>query len=140
MLKRTITTVSMPILMAFLAPNAWALDLQDGKYEITSKVEMPGMPMQVPTVTVTQCLTQQDPVPDQSTGDQECKTIDMKTEGETVTWKMECTQRGQTMQSTGKFVYHGDRFEGTIRMVMGPQAGNMTITTVVLGRRIGACE
>lgn len=140
MLKKNATIVSMLACMAFLVTNAWGLDLQDGKYEITSKVEMPGMPMQPPPVTVTQCLTQQDPVPNQSTGGQQCKIIEMKTEGETVTWKMECSQQDQKMQSTGKMVYYGNRFEGTINTVMGPRSGNMTITTVINGKRIGACQ
>ncbi len=95
MLKKITTTVSLLICMTFLAVNAWGFDLQDGKYEITSKIDIQGMPMQTPPVTITQCLTQQDPVPNQSTDDQQCKIIEMKTEGKTVTWKMECTQQGQ---------------------------------------------
>ncbi len=140
MLKKTTTIVSMLACMAFFVTSAWGLDLQDGKYEITSKVEMPGMPMQMAPVTVTQCLTQQDPVPNQSTAGQQCNIIDMKTEGKTVSWKMECTQRGQKMQSTGKMVYYGDHFEGTTNTMLGPQSGNMTITTVINGKRIGACQ
>ena len=140
MLKKTTTIVSLLICMAFLVVNAWGFELQDGKYEITSKIDMPGMPMQTPPVTITQCLTQQDPVPNQSTGDQPCKIIEMKTEGKTVTWKMECTQQGQKMQSTGKMVYYGNHFEGTTHTSMGPRSGNMTITTVVSGKRIGPCQ
>ena len=140
MLKKIITTVSLLVCMAFLVVNAWGFELQDGKYEITSKVEMPGMPMQMPPVTVTQCLTQQDPVPNQSTGGQQCEIIEMNTEGKTVTWEMECIQQGQKMQSTGEMVYSGNSFEGTVNTAMGPQSGNMTITTVVSGKRIGACQ
>lgn len=140
MLKKTATIVSMLACMAFVVTNAWGLDLQDGKYVITSKVEMPGMPMQIPPVTVTQCLTNQDPLPNQSSAGQQCNIIEMKTEGQTVTWKMECTQQGQKMQSTGKMVYYGDHFEGATNTMLGPQSGNMTITTLVSGKRIGACQ
>ena len=140
MLKKNTTIVSMLACMAFFVTNAWGLDLQDGEYKITSKVEIPGMPMQMAPVTVTQCLTKQDPVPNQSTASQQCNIINMKTEGKTVTWKMECTQQGQKMQGSGKMAYYGDRFEGTINTKMGPQSGNMTITTVVNGKRIGACR
>ena len=140
MLKKNATIVSMLACMAFFVTNAWGLDLQDGSYKITSKVEMPGMPMQIPPVTVTQCITNQDPLPNQSTAGQQCNIIDTKTEGKTVSWKMECSQQGQKMQSTGKMVYNGDRFEGTTKTIMGPQSGNMTITTVIKGKRIGACQ
>jgi len=140
MLKKITTTVLMLTWMAFFTTNAWGLDLQDGKYKITSTVEMPGMPMQIPPVTVTQCITNQDPLPNQSTAGQQCNITDMKTEGKTVSWKMECSQQGQKMQSTGKMVYYGDHFEGTTNTMMGPQSGNMTITTVINGKRIGACQ
>jgi len=140
MVKKFTTTVSILVCMAVLTATAWGLDLQDGKYEITSKVEMPGMPMQPPPMTITQCLTQQDPVPNQSSGGQPCKIIEMNTEGKSATWKMECTQQGQKMQSTGKIVYHGNSFEGTTNTTMGAQSGNMTITTVISGTRIGDCQ
>ena len=141
MVKQTLTTVSLLVSMALLVANAWGLDIQDGKYEITSKVEMKGMPMQAPPVTITQCLTSQDPVPNKSAGDgQPCKVIEMKTEGKTVTWKMDCTQQGHKIQSTGKISYQGDRFDGTINTSMGPQAGGMTVTSVISGKRIGDCK
>ena len=53
---------------------------------------------------------------------------------------MECSQQGQEMTSTGEMTYHGDRFEGTIKNVMGPQAGNMTIVTTITGKRVGDCR
>lgn len=140
MFRKIVIFASILVWTAFFGTCAWGLDLQDGNYEITSKVEMPGMPMQMPPVTVTQCMSQQDPVPDQSTGGQQCNIKDMKTEGKTVTWKMECAQQGQKMQGSGKMVYYGNRFEGTVNTVMGPQSGNMTITTVISGKRIGACR
>jgi hypothetical protein len=140
MLKITVAIVSILACMAFFITNAWGLDLQDGEYEIISTVEMPGMPMQIPPVTITQCLTPQDPLPNQSTAGQQCNIIDMNTKGNTVTWDMECAQQGQNMHSTGKMVYYGDRFEGTTNTKMGPQSGNMTIITVVKGKRIGGCQ
>lgn len=140
MLKINAAIVSILACMTFFITNAWGLNIQGGEYKITSTVEMPGVPMQIPPTTVTQCLTEQDPVPNQSTAGQKCNIIDMKTEGKTVTWEMECAQQGQKMHSTGKMVYYGDRFEGTLKTKMGPQSGNMTITTVVKGKRIGACQ
>ena len=91
---------------------------------------MPGMPMQPPPTTITDCVTQQDPVPNQQADSGNCKITDMKTVGNTVTWKMECDQQGQKMKSRGKMVYHGDRFE----------AGNMKISTTIEGRRVGDCQ
>ena len=128
-------------LCLFSAANpSCGLDLNEGRYEITSKVEMKGMPTEMPPVTITQCLTQQDPVPDQTAGNQQCRITDMKTRGNTVTWEMTCDQQGQKMKANGEMTYLGDKFQGTITTEMGPQAGNMVMTTHVSGRRIGPCQ
>jgi hypothetical protein len=134
------TTIYILIVMAALAAPVWGLDLQEGRYEITSKVEMTGMPMAIPPTTITECLTPQDPVPDQTAEGQPCRIINMETRSNTVTWEMECDQQGQTMKSNGKMVYRGDRFEGTVDTQMGPQAGNMKMVTTVNGKRIGPCQ
>jgi hypothetical protein len=137
-MKRTVwVTVAISILA--LALPAWGLDFQEGRYEITSTVKMPGMPMQPPPTTITECVTSQDPVPHQQPADANCRFVDMQTTGDTVTWEMECDQQGQKMKSRGKMVYRGDRFEGTVDTRMGPQAGNMQMTTTIKGRRIGDC-
>lgn len=126
--------------MVLAALPAWALDLKPGKYEITAKVEMPGVPGGVPPQTTTQCLTDQDPVPATSAGAQGCKITDMKTKGNTVTYTMECEQQGMKIKTAGQMTYKGDTFEGTSQTTMGPGAGGMTITTKIEGKRIGMCD
>jgi hypothetical protein len=141
MLKK-IFTVTM-LCVTIIALPAWALDLNPGKYEITAKVEMQGMPGGMPGMpaqTMTQCLTEQDPVPAASADAQGCKVTDMKTEGNTLTYTMTCDQQGMTIKSNGKMTFKGDSFEGTTQTQMGPSAGNMTITTKISGKRIGKCE
>ncbi len=96
--------------------------------------------VQPPPVTITRCMTPQDPVPDQSTTDQNCQVIDMNTEGNTVTWKVECDHEGQKMRGSGKMIYHGDHFEGTIDTVMLDPDGDMKMTTTVKGKRVGPCQ
>ena len=138
MLKKTFTFSVLCMLLAALP--AWGIDLKPGKYEITAKVEMPGMSGGVPPQTTTQCLDEQNPVPASSAGAQGCKITDMKTKGNTVTYTMECNQQGMKIKSTGEITYKGDSFEGTTKTIMGPAAGGMTVTTEIKGKRIGKCE
>jgi hypothetical protein len=119
---------------------SWGLDLKPGKYEITTKVEMKGVPGGMPAQTMTQCITEQDPVPAGSANAQGCKITDMKTKGNTVTYTMECEQQGMKTKTTGEMTYKGDTFEGTSKTEMGPAAGGMTVTTKISGKRIGKCE
>nr|WP_320193056.1 DUF3617 family protein [uncultured Desulfobacter sp.] len=136
MIKKLIS-IAFLFTIIFSPFSANCMDFKPGKYEITSKMEMPGMSM--PAQTVTQCLTQENPIPDNSSGNQGCE-IDMQEKGNTLTWTMECTQQGQKVTSTGKMTYSEDSFAGTMTVETGPQAGNMTMKTQITGKRIGACD
>ena len=138
MLKKIFTLFVLCMLLAALP--AWGFDFKPGKYQITAKVEMPGMPVGMPPQTTTQCLNEQNPVPNTSAGAHGCKITGMKTKGNTVTYAMECNQEGMTVKTTGEMTYKGDSFEGTSKTNMGPSAGGMTVTTVIKGKRIGNCK
>ena len=126
--------------MFLLVSTSWAFDFVPGQYEIISKVEMPGMPSSIPPQTTTQCITEKNIVPAKSVASQDCKIFDLVTKGNTVSWKMECSQQGQKIKSTGQITYNVKSFEGTVKTNLGPQSGNMIITTVISGKRIGDCQ
>ncbi|NNF98210.1 MAG: DUF3617 family protein [Desulfobacteraceae bacterium] len=132
-------TTLVAVCVFLLTLSALGLDFNPGKYEITSKVEMPGMPPMAPQ-TYTECVSDKNPVPIKNAPGQQCEYKDMKTVGSTITWTMTCNQQGMASTSTGKMVYKGDTFEGSMKTVTGPSAGNMTITSVVTGKRVGDCE
>lgn len=138
MMKRTFAGVMLAMLIT--AIPAWCLDLNPGKYEITVNVDMPGMPQGMPPQTMTQCLDKQNPVPNANPDSQGCTVTDMKTKGNSITYTMTCNQQGMTIKSTGRMTYNGDTFEGDSQTNMGSQAGGMTITTVIKGKRIGTCD
>jgi hypothetical protein len=83
---------------------------------------------------------EQNPAPSVTAASQDCNVSKLETKRNTVSWEMECTQQGQKMKSTGQITYSGETFEGTTQTNLGPQAGNMTITTVISGRRVGDCK
>ena len=117
----------------------WALDFKPGKYQITSKTEMPGMPMQMPAMTFEQCMTKQDPVAVQQ--DQGgCTIKDQKIKGNTVSWVMECNQQGQVTTGKGEMKYSGTSFDGLFEFSVAAPTGNMTMTTKTHGERIGDCD
>ncbi|MEA2084045.1 MAG: DUF3617 domain-containing protein [Thermodesulfobacteriota bacterium] len=139
MIKK-ISFIFTVVCAVFLFSNiSIAFDFNPGKYEITSKVEMAGMPGMMPAQTMTQCITSQDPIPKSEASGSGCTINNMRQNGNTVTWDMECEQQGQKLTSEGEMVYSGDTFEGTITTKMGAEAGNMVITTKITGTRIGNC-
>ena len=134
-----ISAVLFVTLFGLAATPVWALDFKPGKYQITSKAEMPGMPMQMPPQTFTQCMTKQDPVPVQQ--DQGgCTIKDQKIKGNTVSWVMECNQQGHVTTGTGKMEYSGTSFDGIFEFTVASPSGNMTMTTTTHGERIGDCD
>ncbi len=141
MLKKNVPSLFGVCVLFLLSTFSHALDFNPGKYEITSTVEMPGMPAgAVPPQTIVQCVTAQDPIPETNADSQDCKIKNMKQTGNTVTWEMECVLQGQTMTSQGKITYAVDNFKGSVIMKMGPEAGNIIITTVITGKRLGNCR
>lgn len=116
--------------------NSFALDFNPGEYQITTKVKMPGIPAQI----TTECVSEQDLIPKSDSSGQDCEIHNMEQKGNVITWEMECNQEGQKMTSQGEMIYSGDSFKGTITVKMGPQAGNMVMTTEISGKRTGNCK
>ncbi len=121
---------------AFAEPN-----MQDGMWEITMKTEMPGMPMEMPPMKFSQCLTKKDFVPQKKERNEDCKMVSTKVVGSTVTWVMQCRMKDGTMDSTGKITYKGGGFDGVIEAVINDaRSGKMEMTQHMSGRRIGDCK
>jgi hypothetical protein len=132
-------------MVAVLAGQAFAageVDIKPGKWEITSSMQMPGMPagMQAMSFTHIQCLKTDDLVPEDpnpnSQGD--CQTQDVRVEGDTVTWKMICESEQGKITSSGRISYHGTTFEGAVQTRIPGQ--DMEITNQLQGRWVGPCD
>jgi len=62
-------------------------NVKAGKWEVTTRMEMPGMQMNMPPMTHTQCITENDYVPQTSQPGEECKITKTRVSGDTVTWR-----------------------------------------------------
>ena len=113
-------------------------NMQEGKWEVTTRMEMPGMSTSMPAVTSTQCLTKKDFVPQGSQQGQECKITKTKVDGNTVTWTVKCSGQGGEVTGTGRMTYSGSSYKGTIEMIM--TQSNMKMIIHINGHRIGDCK
>ena len=114
---------------------------RDGRWEVKIEMEMPGMPMKMPPMTTTQCITKEqaeDPqrtVPQPGRGAQsDCKVSDYKVAGNKVTWSMKC-EGPEAMSGTGEITYGENTYEGVMKMDHQGQA--MTVKSS--GNRLGDC-
>ncbi|MCG6972162.1 MAG: DUF3617 domain-containing protein [Desulfobacterales bacterium] len=138
MLKRPIAAIVILFAIISISFAGSVPDMQEGKWEITSKMEVPGMPMEMPPVKNTQCLTKEDFVPQSSQPGQDCKFSQVSVTGNTVKWTMLCNSQGDEMKGVGEMIYRGNSFEGTIKMTSSQ--GNMEMTNHIKGRHIGDCK
>ncbi len=136
MLKRIFWMLALALLAAG-GVQAGGVNMNEGMWEITTTTEMPGMPFQMPPMTVTQCITHQDLVPQNQQPDSQCTMTNNQISGNTVIWSVVCKGEGGTTRGDGKITYHGDGFEGTMNMAMEQ---GMQMTNHMKGRRVGACK
>jgi len=128
---------------------------RDGKWEVTTTMEMPGMPAGrgMPAMTTTQCITKEqaaDPqkmysqqVPQRGGQQSDCKVSDFKNTGNKVNWTIKCTTP-QAVDGTGEVTYGTDTYEGVMTMNMqmarGGQTTPMQMTMKMNGKRLGDCD
>lgn len=138
MLQKLITIAvillsAVSICFAGSVPN-----MQEGKWEITTRMEMQGMTTSMPPVTYNQCLTRKDFVPQGSQQRGECQITESKVIGDTVIWVMKCHGHGGDAIAKGTITYKGDHFEGTVEMTM--DYSNMKMVNHISGQRVGDCK
>jgi len=138
MLKKLFAVSAILLAVISISFASSGPNMQEGMWEITSKMEMPGMPMEMPPMKHTQCLTKKDLAPQSSQPGQECKMTQTKVVGNTVTWTVLCKGQGGNMKGTGKITYSGNSFKGTIKMSMIGE--NMEMICHISGHRIGDCK
>ena len=133
-MKKSIFTLLCVLLLP--ATSYAASGMRDGLWEISSRVEMPGMPMKIPPTVTKHCYSKED-VKDQKTAisrDKNCSVTDLKTSGNKVTWTMKCTgPNAATM--TGETVFGSDSYASVMHM----NSAGHNMTTKVKGKRLGAC-
>lgn len=131
-------------LFAALAAPAVALavpNMEEGNWEVTTKMEMVGMPMAMPPITVNHCMTKKDDVPDMSQRDQRCTIKDHKVQGSTVSWKIQCEGKEGNMEGAGSITYAGKTYTGNMQMKVSMGGGDaMTMNYQMQGKHTGACK
>ncbi len=128
-------------LVWFTGAQAAEPNMKDGLWEITTKIEMKGLPANMPPNVTKQCLTKKDSVPQSKEKNTNCKMIDQKVSGNTVTWFMVCKEKDSTVESKGIITYKGDTFDGTTTTNIKDKSGKaQQVSTKMSGKRLGPCD
>jgi len=112
---------------------------KDELWETTMKMEMPGMPMQMPAQTSRTCVVKgandESFVPKRQG---ECKTVDSKRTGSKYTFKMVCDGKNK-MTIVGEMTYSADKYDGKHKMSGTMDGTPMEVTQIFSGKRVGDC-
>jgi hypothetical protein len=133
-------TVLFVLLIVFVPGVLLAADnMREGMWEITSTMEMPGMPMKMPPTKIKHCYTKED-IKDQKkmvNRDKNCTVTELKSSGNKISWKMKCT--GQSAGTfSGETVFSGDSYDSVMKMQADTTKGQ-PMTMKIKGKRVGAC-
>jgi hypothetical protein len=128
---------AVAVLIAALAASLpAAAQGKDELWEISSKMEMPGMPMAIPPQVNRVCVGKnrkdEDLVPRQS----DCRMVDSKRTGSKFTYKMACAGN-EPMTMVGEMNFGTNAYDGQMRMTMTKT--NDTMNMAVSGKRVGDC-
>ncbi len=111
---------------------------KDDLWELTLKMDMPGMPMamapQVHRMCVAKAHKDDDMIPKRGN----CRMLDSRRTGNTFTYRMSCTG-DEPMEVTGETKYGNDAYEGRMKMTTTSGGQSMEMMQTYSGRRVGDC-
>jgi hypothetical protein len=135
-MKKKTLPIASALVVFCLAATAALAEGPDELWEVTMKMEMPGMPA-MPARTSQVCKSKGDRDPSkmgEKDRESDCKTSDMKQSGNKSSWKITCT-KPKPMSGTGEVTYNGDNYQGTMNFV----TSDMNMTQTISGRKVGSC-
>ena len=135
---RTTIRAGASIVLAFALAGSLPASAQgkDDLWEVSSKMEMPGMPMAMPAQVSRVCVGKnrkdEDLVPKQDN----CRVVDSKRTGNKFTYKMECAGNDPSTV-VGEMTFGSNAYDGQMRMTM--KKTNDTMNMALSGKRVGDC-
>ena len=118
--------------------NTAAAQGKDDLWEITSKMEMPGMPMAMPPQTQRICVAKTGKDDDYIPKRENCRVQDSKRAGNKVTNKMLCTGK-DALTISGETTFAATSYEGRMQMSGKMDGQQMEMNQTYSGKRVGDC-
>jgi len=123
--------------MLTLSPLA-AAQGSDEQYDVTIKMAMVGMPMELPPISQRLCVKKGandgDFVPRQDN----CTVSDARRAGARLTFKVACAGK-DPMTGTGDFTFDTNGYNGQIRLKGKMDGQDVDMTQGIAARRVGGC-
>jgi hypothetical protein len=121
-------------LAVFAAPGEY--------WEVTSKMEMPGMPFAMPATMQKVCIPKgSESDPKRSSGDKDCQMSDVKIVGNKTSWKVRCDHNGEVMTGSGEQTTTANGYEGKMHFEGKSHGRDNNMTMAFSGKHVGgSCD
>ena len=110
----------------------------DQLWEVTVKMEMPGMPMAMPAQTQRLCIGKSGKDDDYIPKREGCRVQDSKRVGNKVSYKMFCTGK-DTMTVSGETTFGANSYDGKMAMSGKMDGQQIDMNQTYSGKRVGDC-
>ncbi len=138
---KKLLAASIALITSVFAVNAIAAP---GEYwEVTTKMDMPGMPMAMPATTQKVCVAKGGANdPRHTSKDKDCEMSDVKVSGNKSSWTVKCNRRGEEWTGKGEQTTSGDSYKGSMQMSGKSRSGrDMNMNMSYSGKRVGgSCD
>jgi hypothetical protein len=124
--------------VAFAWPIASLAQAKDDLWEVTTKMEMPGMAMSMPAQVNRVCISKNPKDEDLIPRRDNCRVLESTRSGNKLTYKMACTG-AEPMTVSGEMTYAGASYEGRMQMVAQSGGQSMQMGQTFAGKRVGDC-
>lgn len=119
---------------------AYALNFNDGSWQVTVDTEVRGMKVRPPpTYYYTRCFTKENFQPHLAPPESPCRALNTQTKNDVMTWTLTCTSSVAQMQGNGRMVFSGDQVRGVV-MTQSQYPEQMQVIQKITAKRVGACD
>ena len=123
--------------MLSLARFAWGQG-SDEQYDVTIKMAMVGIPMEMPAISQRLCVKKGANDGDFVPRQENCTVSDAKRAGPRLTFKIACAGK-DPMTGTGDFTFDANGYNGQIRLKGKMDGEDVDMTQGIAARRAGGC-
>ena len=136
--SRCAASVAAMLIAGLVSPTVVMAQGKDDLWEVTTKMEMPGMPMAMPGQTQRVCVGKGGKDEDYIPKRENCKVLESKRTGNKLTYKMACTGK-DSMNMAGEITYGANSYDGRMQMSGKMEGQQVEMAQTFSGRRVGDC-
>jgi hypothetical protein len=126
------------LVVALLSPGTATAQGTDDLWEVTTKMEMPGMPMAMPPQTNRYCIGKGSKDEEYVPKRDNCNMLESKRVGNKVTYRMACTGK-DAMTVAGETTFGNNAYEGRMTMSGKADGQPFEMAQTYAGKRVGDC-